>query len=1300
MIRKLASLAVMSVFIFMAAKAVSYANVVISSGTTYAIGSSTNAQNSNQITHANPSGTNGGGAYYVRGVINVTGNTVFENNVASGSIVALNGGAIYLDAYYGGGNGTINFDTSGGNIRFSSNTLYHTTWTVTEEHDKYTFNDIYAVNGTTINMTGTNTLTISSGIASDVRAYVNHASGTVIIGNNAGYQGTYVQTLGVSDISGGVNGNARYYIGDDATSYISGNIAAGAVMDNQGTLTYGSGTNSSNITGNGDLFIRNNVTNSGTIAQKTLTVLNSSTFSTTFAGIRDVNTTNNFITNLGTLQITGSGNVNKNIIGSGNMVIAGNTTNNSSFTITQHRLTVNSGYSFTTNANYLQLDNLVNNGRLAITGGTLNENMSGVATSSTIFTNTVTLSGNNTALNGAMILSSGTLNITDGLNLTSGILRFYGNADLNVNGSVAIIKNNIFSNNGDINVHFAGTGAFTGNLDSADDINVNSVSDMHISGNASAANDINVNSGGETNISGDMTAANNINIDSGAETNISGDMYAENDIDIYSNDKTFISGNMSAESDIAVLSFGDLFVSGDVVADENIMLTAAMSNSEISGDVSAGSDLIITSGYDSDITGNLSAQRDVVVNAEKFAISGNMNSSNGDIHVVNQDDSSISGNITAAGNFVKEGIGHVVFDKNMVNNYTDTIIHDGSVAGNYGNLMGNILNDGMQYGIGSVEFYDEASSAQTVFNKDVIIRGDFSKTGDAVFNVVSSTFAAGSVTLDAGVILANTYMDITNDINVNDGTIFGGTGTVKADNLYINNGGTLSAGNSIGTLNVDGNVVFSSGSNNYVEIEQSDIFYGVGSRSDKVAVTNGSVVIHEGTKLEVNNMEGRYFVHEKYDIITTNPHDLDGVFNSPATVTGYDAFRITTNVTYVDGKAVLGVERIRTNYANDVYGLTHNQRQTAKGVDGVSTGYGGDLVNALLTIEDYHYYAANPLRPNHAALAKAMDDLSGSVYANSLMMPYFNAKKDRIYDRMYIKDVKHKEHKENCNCYDCSHNLWIEYSGSYNTVDSNYNSKDFNSTSHGVLVGYDRTSVISNLIAGVFAGYSSVELSQESNARDDDKITSDAVTVGVYGGKIGSRWDFSGVLSGSYFDNDAERSIAFMSRKAESSYSQTNVALDLKAAYKATVSSKVKISPFAGFLTNYTMQDEIKEDGAGALNLKVDSQEMLNLEARLGVAVKVQYSKFGWYVSAAASRMLTDGYGSIDASLIDGDSFNYSDASFKDIRSADRGQTFFDYSLGADYKITNKWTVFANLLGDLGDNTSGYYGSLGVMYKW
>jgi outer membrane autotransporter protein len=328
-----------------------------------------------------------------------------------------------------------------------------------------------------------------------------------------------------------------------------------------------------------------------------------------------------------------------------------------------------------------------------------------------------------------------------------------------------------------------------------------------------------------------------------------------------------------------------------------------------------------------------------------------------------------------------------------------------------------------------------------------------------------------------------------------------------------------------------------------------------------------------------------------------------------------------------------------------------------------------------------------------------MDDISGVLYANSLMAPYFNAKKDKIYDRIYIKDVKHKEDMEGCHCYDCSHNFWVEYSGSYNSVARNSNSPAYSNSSNGVLAGYDRSSVISNLVAGVFAGFASAELSQDSNASSKDRIDSNVFTAGVYGGSVGKTWDFSGILSGSYFDNDAERRIAFMNRKAESSYGQTNFALDLKAAYKANLSQKVKISPFAGFLTNYTLQDEIKESGAEALNLKVDSQDMLSLEARLGVGIKCQYEKFGWHASAAASQMLTDGYGSIDANLINGD-FNYSDASFKDIRGADRGKTFFDYGIGADYMLSKRLTVYANLLGVLSVNTAGYYGSLGAMFKW
>jgi outer membrane protein OmpA-like peptidoglycan-associated protein len=52
------------------------------------------------------------------------------------------------------------------------------------------------------------------------------------------------------------------------------------------------------------------------------------------------------------------------------------------------------------------------------------------------------------------------------------------------------------------------------------------------------------------------------------------------------------------------------------------------------------------------------------------------------------------------------------------------------------------------------------------------------------------------------------------------------------------------------------------------------------------------------------------------------------------------------------------------------------------------------------------------------------------------------------------------------------------------------------------------------------------------------------------------------------------------------------------------------------------------------------------------------------------------------------------------IRSAELGKLSYGGGLGADYELSKAWTVFANGLASFADNSTNYYGNIGLMYKF
>jgi uncharacterized protein with beta-barrel porin domain len=120
-----------------------------------------------------------------------------------------------------------------------------------------------------------------------------------------------------------------------------------------------------------------------------------------------------------------------------------------------------------------------------------------------------------------------------------------------------------------------------------------------------------------------------------------------------------------------------------------------------------------------------------------------------------------------------------------------------------------------------------------------------------------------------GVLLVNGQID--GAVGIEDGATLGGSGTVGA--TVIQSGGILAPGNSIGTLTVDGDLVFEAGSVFTVEVDPQ------GTASDKVKVTGtetlGGSVVHVGAG-------GNYKPFSSYRILSA-AGGLDGTFGAVST---------------------------------------------------------------------------------------------------------------------------------------------------------------------------------------------------------------------------------------------------------------------------------------------------------------------------------------------------------------------------------------------------------------------------------
>lgn len=207
----------------------------------------------------------------------------------------------------------------------------------------------------------------------------------------------------------------------------------------------------------------------------------------------------------------------------------------------------------------------------------------------------------------------------------------------------------------------------------------------------------------------------------------------------------------------------------------------------------------------------------------------------------------------------------------------------------------------------------------------------------------------GAITINGGKLSLSGDISSSSGITVNNGGTLGGTGT--APSVIINSGGTLAPGNSIGTLNVAGNVSFAAGSFYQVEINAA-------GQSDKTVAT-GTATLSGGT-VQVLAQSGTYTPSTTYTILTAS-----GVSGAFANVTSNFAFLVPM-LSYDANDVFLTLTRSATAFASAAQ--TPNQFAVAHALD--------------------QFPSTNPLflavvNQTLAGGRQAFDALSGEVHASA-----------------------------------------------------------------------------------------------------------------------------------------------------------------------------------------------------------------------------------------------------------------------------------------------------------------------------
>lgn len=440
--------------------------------------------------------------------------------------------------------------------------------------------------------------------------------------------------------------------------------------------------------------------------------------------------------------------------------------------------------------------------------------------------------------------------------------------------------------------------------------------------------------------------------------------------------------------------------------------------------------------------------------------------------------------------------------------------------------------------------------------------------GNTIITGTSGTFF-GATNVHGGRLAVNG--SLAGSIVTVSGGVLGGTGTVGG--IVANAGGIVGPGNSIGTLNVNGDVTFMAGSTYQVEVAGT-------SQSDLLAVTGTATL---GGAVKVVKPSGGYALNSHYTILTA-AGGITGIFDDASAASGPLPF-LLFDLSSDPNNIYLDVSRSAATFAS--VGVTRNQRAAGAGTE--SLGLGNGIVDAIIQLDT-------------ASALDAFDALSGEIHASvsGRLMEDDRFVREAALDR--LRDAERGKQGDT--------GLWMHGFGSWGAFDGDGNAAAFDRDIGGFVVGAD-SEFSTDVTVGLLGGYSRSTFQLGDSRRSSG--SSDNYQLGLYGGTQWGNLAFRAGTVYTWHELETSRSVDFagFSDRLEADYSSQTAQAFGEFAYRIetgdTPAGALAFEPFANLAYVNLATDGFNESGGAAALTGRDDNSGVTFTT-LGVRASTQVS--------------------------------------------------------------------------------------------
>ena len=435
-------------------------------------------------------------------------------------------------------------------------------------------------------------------------------------------------------------------------------------------------------------------------------------------------------------------------------------------------------------------------------------------------------------------------------------------------------------------------------------------------------------------------------------------------------------------------------------------------------------------------------------------------------------------------------------------------------------------------------------SARDLAAANRVYQGSLIKSGAGSLVLSGDSTYRGATTVNGGLLAVNG--SLTSAVTVNDSGTLGGSGRIAA--LSVNSGGRVAPGNSVGTLQVAGDVNLGAGSTYAVELTPTS--------SDRI-VAGGKAVLGGGTvtlALEnsptlLSQSQVQSLIGRQYSILEA-AGGIQGRFGQ--VLPNY--LFLGGTLGYAANGVQLDVGRNGTSFAS--VAATRNQRNVAAAAE--QLGAGNPVYESVLQSDSV------------AVARQGLQQLSGEIYPaiGAMLINDSLQLRDAVGERLRHVPVNGER------------NLWVKALGAWGTADSRSETAGSTTSIGGLLAGVDGA-LDEQTRVGVVAGYSDSSLNMGSGTHSSASI--DSYHFGAYAGRELGDWRVSVGGAYSWHRGDVKRDLQYgeVSGKQKTKLDARTAQLFTEAAYRIHL-QPLALEPFANLAYVHLDSDSFHEKGDAA----------------------------------------------------------------------------------------------------------------------